>query len=50
MTESRPAAISAADSARPIRPSSEPIAVAATMKGSEVAWSSPATGTWGRGR
>ena len=43
MTESRPAAISAEPSAEPIAPSSIPIAVAATMKGSEVAYSTPAT-------
>src|SRR5438128_46036 len=38
-----PAAMSAAASAPPTSPSSMPIAVAATMNGSDVAWKSPAT-------
>ncbi len=42
-TETRPAAIRAAASAPPIRSSSIPMAVAVTMKGSEVAWSRPPT-------
>jgi hypothetical protein len=42
MTDSRPAAISAALVAASITPRSSPIAVAATMNGSEVACRRPA--------
>jgi hypothetical protein len=42
-TDNRPAAISAEAYAEPTAPRSIPMAVAATMKGSEVAWNTPAT-------
>ena len=48
-TESRPAAISAAALAGVTTSSARPTAVAATMKGSDVACMSTATGTRSRG-
>jgi hypothetical protein len=45
-TDSRPAAISAALVAASMTPRSRPIAVAATMNGSDVDCSSPAIAAW----
>ena len=42
MTDNRPAAMSAAALAWVTTPSCTPIAVAATMNGRDVAWSTPA--------